>query len=194
MAKSGSSGRPRSETSRRAIISSTVSLIETVGYEKLKIVDIAREAGVGKQTIYRWWASKAELVIEAVTEDAKEYVAIPDTGSLKGDLRELVRASCSRVSTDASKNMLSGLLMAGRKDASTLKLFREQFIESRRTVLRDLFTKHSGSGEFKKDINLELIIDLIFGPMWYRLLMETAPLDEQFADELVEHIVQLVSK
>ncbi len=185
-------GRPRSEDSRKAIIESTVSLIESLGYEKLKIVDIAKTAGVGKQTIYRWWASKAELVIEAVLEDAREYVAVPATGSLSEDLRELIRASCRRVSTDASKNMLSGLLMAGRKDSKTLKLFREQFIESRRDVIRKIFRKHSKEEGLKSNINVELIMDLIFGAMWYRLLMEHAPLDDNFADELIDHITLLL--
>lgn len=185
-------GRPRSEASRKAIIESTVSLIESLGYEKLKIVDIAKTAGVGKQTIYRWWSSKAELVIEAVLEDAREYVAVPATGSLSEDLRELIRASCRRVSTDASKNMLSGLLMAGRKDSKTLKLFREQFIESRRDVIRKIFRKHSKQEGLKSNINVELIMDLIFGAMWYRLLMEHAPLDDNFADELIDHITLLL--
>ena len=185
-------GRPRSEASRKAIIESTVSLIESLGYEKLKIVDIAKTAGVGKQTIYRWWTSKAELVIEAVLEDAREYVAVPATGSLSEDLRELIRASCRRVSTDASKNMLSGLLMAGRKDSKTLKLFREQFIESRRDVIRKIFRKHSKEEGLKSNINVELIMDLIFGAMWYRLLMEHAPLDDNFADELIDHITLLL--
>ncbi len=185
-------GRPRSEASRKAIIESTVSLIESLGYEKLKIVDIAKAARVGKQTIYRWWSSKAELVIEAVLEDAREYVAVPATGSLSEDLRELIRASCRRVSTDASKNMLSGLLMAGRKDSKTLKLFREQFIESRRDVIRKIFRKHSKEEGLKSNINVELIMDLIFGAMWYRLLMEHAPLDDNFADELIDHITLLL--
>ena len=185
-------GRPRSEASRKAIIESTVSLIESLGYEKLKIVDIAKAARVGKQTIYRWWSSKAELVIEAVLEDAREYVAVPATGSLSEDLRELIRASCRRVSTDASKNMLSGLLMAGRKDSKTLKLFREQFIESRRDVIRKIFRKHSKQEGLKSNINVELIMDLIFGAMWYRLLMEHAPLDDNFADELIDHITLLL--
>ncbi len=186
-------GRPRSEASRKAIIESTVSLIESLGYEKLKIVDIAKTAGVGKQTIYRWWTSKAELVIEAVLEDAREYVAVPDTGALSEDLRELIRASCRRVSTDASKNMLSGLLMAGRKDSKTLKLFREQFIESRRDVIRNIFKKHCDHKDLKSNINVELIMDLIFGSMWYRLLMEHAPLDDNFADELIDHITILIT-
>lgn len=194
MNEKGASGRPRSEASRQSIINSTVKLIESVGYEKLKIVDVAKDAGVGKQTIYRWWASKAELVIEAVVEDGNKYVAIPDTGSMVEDLRALIRASCARVTTDASKNMLSGLLMAGRKDAKTLQLFRKQFIEARRDIIRNMFKKHSGSSELKDEINIELIIDLIFGPMWYRMLMETASLDVHFADELVDHIALLIER
>ena len=185
-------GRPRSESSRKAIITSTIALIEILGYEKLKIADIAKEAGVGKQTIYRWWNSKAELIIEAVLEDAKEYVAIPNTGNLSGDLREVIKSSCHRIRTNASKNMLSGLLMAGRKNAETLSLFREKFIHSRRDFIRQIFHKHSRQKGLKSDLNIELLLDLIFGAMWYRLLMEHAPLSDTFAEELVDHIDKLV--
>lgn len=184
-------GRPRSESSRAAIIEATIQLVEKVGYEKLSIVEVAKTAGVGKQTIYRWWKSKAELVIEAVLEDAQKHVLVPDTGTLEGDLRELLRRSCHRLKSDASRSMLSGLMMAGRKDKETLRLFREQFIEIRRDVIRKIFQRHRGARGLRKDLNTELIIDLIFGPMWYRLLVEIAPLDETFADQLVDQIMLL---
>lgn len=189
---SGLPGRPRSEKSRQAIIQATISLMETMGYENLKIVDIARKAGVGKQTIYRWWHSKAELVIEAVLEETATHIGVPDTGSIGGDLRELLRNSCHRLCHTSSGTILAGLLMAGRKDALTLAVFRERFIESRRDVIRGLFKKHQNSQEIKAGINIELILDLIFGSMWYRLLVEHAPLDESFANELVDHILLLI--
>ncbi len=186
-------GRPRSKSSKEAIINSTIELIESVGYEKLKIVDIAKEAGVGKQTIYRWWKSKAELVIEAVLEDANKNVLIPDTGSLIEDLRQFISASCTRSDSQASRNMLSGLLMAGRKDAETLKLFRESFIETRRSTLRQILLRHQKTGQIGETVDLELILDLVYGPMWYRLLVEHAPLDVTFANKLIDVIEQLLS-
>lgn len=187
-----SRGRPRSKSSRTAIISATIKLIESVGYEKLKIVDIAKEAGVGKQTIYRWWKSKAELVIEAVLEDAKQHVIIPDTGSLTEDLRQFISASCNRSDSPASRNMLSGLLMAGRKDTATLELFRESFIEVRRATLREIFVKHQKNGIIEEQIDAEFFLDLVYGPIWYRLLVEHAPLDETFANQLVDVIERLL--
>ncbi len=185
-------GRPRSERSRQAILKTTVSLIAEQGYERLTISEVAESAGVGKQTIYRWWSSKAELVMDAVVEDAKEYVPLPDTGSFLGDLKQLLRHSCQRVSSNASKNMLTGLLMAGRKDAQTLQKFREIFIETRRDVVRGLLRKHQATGELREDIEVELMVDFVYGCMWYRLLMETAPLDQPFADALANHVAALV--
>jgi AcrR family transcriptional regulator len=167
-------------------------LLESQGYENLKIVEIARQAGVGKQTIYRWWRSKSELVIEAVLEETAKHLKIPDTGSIGGDLRELLRLSCHRLRNTSSGAIVASLLMAGRKDAVTLTLFREQFIESRRDVIRGIFKRHKDCQDLKADINIELIMDLIFGAMWYRLLLEHAPLDENFADELVDQILILV--
>ncbi len=187
-------GRPRSEKSRRSILKATISLMESMGYEKLSIVDIARKAGVGKQTIYRWWRSKAELVIESVLEEIQEHVGVPDTGSIDGDLRGLLHSSFHRLRHTSSGKMLTGVLIAGRKNESTLALFRERFIESRRNVIRGLFYRHRDNGTLKTDMNIELILDLIFGAMWYRLLMEHAPLDDNFADDLVDHILPLILK
>lgn len=187
-------GRPRSEKSRRSIVKATISIMESKGYEKLTIVDVARKAGVGKQTIYRWWQSKAELVIESVLEEIQEHVGAPDTGSMDGDLRGLLRSSFLRLRQKSSGKMLAGVLIAGKKDESTLALFRERFIESRRNVIRGLFNRHSDTGALKSNINIELIMDFIFGAMWYRLLMEHAPLDDNFADEVVDHILPLVLK
>ncbi len=181
-------GRPRSELSRRAIIEATISILEAEGYERLKIIDVARVAGVGKQTIYRWWRSKAELVIEAVLEETAKHISVPDTGSIRKDLRQLVSASCHRLKNTSSGTIIVGLLMAARKDDATLKIFREQFIEARRDVIRKIFKRYQNSQEMKAEINIELIMDLIFGAIWYRLLMEHAPLDEQFANELIDHI------
>ena len=187
-------GRPRSEVSRKAIIQATISLMEMKGYENLKIVDVVRKAGVGKQTIYRWWRSKSELVIEAVLEETEKHICVPDTGSISGDLHELIRASFHRLRTTSSGTILAGLLMAGRKDAATLKIFREQFIEARREIIRGIFQRYQDSKEIRAGINIELIMDLIFGAMWYRLLVEHAPLDDDFAKELVDHILILILK
>ena len=185
-------GRPRSELSRRAIIEATISILESEGYENLKIIDVARLAGVGKQTIYRWWRSKAELVIEAVLEETAKHISVPDTGSIREDLRQLIRASCYRLRNTSSGTIIVGLLMAGRKDAATLKIFREQFIEARRDVIRKIFKRYQNNHEIKAETNIELIMDLIFGAIWYRLLMEHAPLDEQFANDLIDHIAFLL--
>lgn len=185
-------GRPRSESSRRAILEATISILESEGYERLKIIDVARVAGVGKQTIYRWWRSKAELVIEAVLEETAKHISVPDTGSIIEDLRQLIKASCHRLRNTSAGAIIVGLLMAGRKDAATLKIFREQFIEARRDVIRGMFKRYQKSQQIKSEIKTELIMDLIFGAIWYRLLMEHAPLDEQFADELVDHITFLL--
>ncbi len=187
-------GRPRSESSRRAILKATISILESKGYERLNIIDIARVAGVGKQTIYRWWRSKAELVIEAVLEETAKHISVPDTGSIIEDLRQLIRASCHRLQNTSAGAIVVGLLMAGRKDAATLKIFREQFIEARRNVIRGIFKRYQNSRQIKAEVKTELIMDLIFGAIWYRLLMEHAPLDGHFADELIDHITLLLLK
>src|SRR5581483_6685625 len=86
-------GRPRSEHSHEAILDAVLRLLEAEGYGALTIEGVARHAGVGKQTIYRWWKCKAELVLEAYANHAASKIPVPDKGNLRGDLEAFLTAS-----------------------------------------------------------------------------------------------------
>src|SRR4051812_17961042 len=88
-----SPGRPRSEEARRAVLAASAHLVERDGYGTLTMEGIARSAGVSKQTVYRWWPSKAAVVLEALNEGAELLAPDPDTGSLESDLRPFLRQS-----------------------------------------------------------------------------------------------------
>lgn len=182
-------GRPRSKKSRDAILAATAALLERGGYERLTIEAIASLAGVGKQTIYRWWPSKAAVVMDSFANLAEGQVPLPDTGATETDLRELLRTTFTVLTTTAAGEAVAGLLAAARNDPDVAQNFRDRFIEQRREAVRTLLRRGVSRGELREELDFEGVVDLIYGPMWYRLLVGHKPLDEKFADTLVRELL-----
>ena len=185
--KSDSSGKRRSEQSHRAILESALAILSEQGYGALTIEGVAARAGVGKQTIYRWWPSKAAVVLEALTADTQERLPVPDTGSVKGDL-EVLLSDSFRELAQRSGPIVRGLMAEAQFDPEFGRAFREEFIARRREVLLEVLRRGQRRGEISDVADLELIVDLIYGPMWYRLLNQHAPLNEDFAQRLLNQI------
>ena len=173
-------GRKRSEAARRAILDAALELLRLHGYARLTTDAIARAAGVGKQTIYRWWPSKAAVALEALTELGRA-IPSPETGSLEGDLAAFL-ASTFRLlrGPRGTAAVLKGLMAEAQLDPEFARGFAV-FIASRRGALRAILERHAGRAE---PARLEAAVDMLFGAMWYRLLVGHAPLDIAFARAL----------
>ena len=173
--------RTRSEQSRYAILDAALTLTRERGYSALTADALAQSAGVGKQTIYRWWRSLNEVILDALREHAKT-IPSPQTGTLAGDLSAFLRASFRllRGGSDPTRQILKGLMAEAQLDTAFARSFAT-FIDTRRGVLRSIVLRHlplSRHGE------IEATVDMLFGAMWYRLLVEHAELDEPFARTL----------
>lgn len=182
----------RSERAYRAIVDATKELLDEQGFAATSIDQIARRAGVGKQTIYRWWPNKAAVVLEAHAEQAAERIPLPDTGDLRRDLR-IAAAACSRnLSDSAIGRVCVELIGEAQVDERFAAAYREMFVTTRRSVLREMLERARERGEVRDDVDLELAIDLFFGPIWYRRLVRHAPLTSDFAhalaDALADHL------
>jgi AcrR family transcriptional regulator len=175
-------GRKRSEESRLAILSAAMELTAEVGYTGLTIDGIAARSGTGKQTIYRWWPSKADVLLEAAAMKADLFVPIPDEGDLTEDLRRFLVASFAL----AGRKPLADALRAVMAQAQIDEDFRQRlwtvFLERRRDALRVLLDRAAARGDLAAAV--ETATDVVFGVIWYRLLTDR-PLDDQLADELV---------
>jgi AcrR family transcriptional regulator len=181
-------GRPRSEDSHEAILDAVVALLEQEGYGALTIENVARQAGVGKQTIYRWWKSKAELVLEAYANHAASKLPMPDRGSLRADLEWVFCAAFKRL-TDISGPTMRGLMADAVYDPEFLEILREVLIAKRRAVLYQVLERGRSRGELKPEADLDVMIDLLLGALWYRLLVQHAKLDSRFAKQLVAGVL-----
>jgi AcrR family transcriptional regulator len=181
-------GRPRSEDSHGAILDAVLALLEGEGYRALTIESVARQAGVGKQTIYRWWKSKAELVLEAYANHSASKLPMPDKGSLRADLEWFFCSAFKRL-TDISGPTMRGLMADAVYDPEFLEILREVLIAKRRAALHQVLERGRRRGELKPDADLDVVIDLLFGALWYRLLLQHAKLDSRFARQLVASVL-----
>jgi AcrR family transcriptional regulator len=180
-------GRPRSEATRRAIEAAAFEELKERGYAALTIEGIAARAGAGKQTIYRWWRSKADVVLDAMTDLADASVPIPDEGSLPADLLAFLVSSFRQ---RAARPALVGLMAQAVLDPEFAGAFRERFLFARRAALRGILDRAAARGEIAQDVDPELLLDVVFGVLWYRLLLEHAPLDDAAARDLAALVVR----
>jgi AcrR family transcriptional regulator len=182
-----SPGRRRSPQSHAAILQATVLLLEQDGYKNLSIEAIARKAGVGKQTIYRWWPSKAAVVLEAYGDHVVQ-MGLPDTGSFRSDLLAIVLSMLTTLNSGVGVAMVS-LIAEAQTDPDLAQQFREQFVAGPRSIVKAILERGIARSEVRDDVNLELVIDAIYGPIWYRLLLNQSPIDRQLAAALVDHLL-----
>lgn len=176
-------GRPRCPIARESILSATVHLLRKTSVRELAIESIAREAGVGKATIYRWWPNKAAIVIDAFFSEALPRTSFPDTGSPG----EAIEAQCAKVIDVLSGplgKVVAQVIGEGQSNEDVLSKFREVFEQHRRVEFRELFARGIQEGEFDSNIDVEVASDLVYGPVWYRLLVAHQPLDAAFARDL----------
>lgn len=185
-----SPGRPRSEPARLAILAAAGHLIEQEGYGAMTMEGLARRAGVSKQTVYRWWPTKAAVILEALAEAAWAVAPAPDTGSLEADLRSLLRRTVAGVA-GRNARMLAALMAEAQLDEGFADGFRTGFLARRRDVLHEILERARARGELADPVDAGFLAELVFGALWYRILGRHAPLDGRFADQLTETVLAL---
>jgi AcrR family transcriptional regulator len=181
-----SPGRPRSEKARRAILDATLALAAEEGPRGLHMEAIAKRAGVSKETLYRWWRSKTEVVLEALADRGQRTIPLPDTGSLPGDLRAFLHATVAS-GDDTTVRLLRALAAEAAADQRVAELVRDQFLATRRSALGELLQRAVARGEVT-DEYAAIAVDLVYGSLWYRLIFEVAPLDLAWADAVADAI------
>lgn len=182
-------GRPRSEQSRQAIYDAVLGIVSASGYGALTMDGIAAAAGVGKQTLYRWWPSRGAMTLEILRALASENIPNPDTGSLRKDLAQFLAATFELTgSQPAVVPILRGLMAEAQLDPAFGEQLQVELIEPRRTALRELFHRAKARGELRPRCDVELCIDVAFGVLWYRLLTNRTPLTTPLAQKLAEVI------
>jgi AcrR family transcriptional regulator len=182
-------GRPREERADSAILDATLRLIAERGLGELRIDDVAERAQVGKATIYRRYRSKDELVGAAVTSLVSE-IAIPDTGSTEDDLRQLMRNAVRVYRGSLEARLMPGLVEAMSRDPELAAAVRTGFLKRRRAALAALLERGIERGDLRRDLDIELALDVLAGPLFYRLLVTGGRIDNKLADGVAELILR----
>jgi AcrR family transcriptional regulator len=174
-ARTRTSGRRRSEDAHQEVLQGVLEMLEEQGYGAITIEGVAARTGVAKSTIYRWWSSKGDLVMEAYGRAVRQRMPVPDRGSVEADLTAFV-ADLYRVARHPARvSALRGLMAEAQVDAKFAGSFRA-WVGERQQVVADLLQRGVDRGELPAGADLGHAVDLIFGPFWYRLLVEHAPL------------------
>jgi len=179
-------GRPRSERARRAILQAAADLLLDEGTAHVSMDTVAERAGVSKATIYRWWPSKERLALDALLEWTGTDSAPRDTGTLRGDLLALVRPWVREIRRRPFARVIGALLTEAQSDPAFAEDYRRHFVEQRRAPMRAAFERAIARGEVPADLDVEVALDLIYGPVYHRLLHGHAPLTDRFAASVID--------
>ncbi|MNI31936.1 hypothetical protein D3C73_858340 [compost metagenome] len=145
---------------------------------------MAERAKVSKATIYKWWPNKAAVVMDGFMSAATQRLPVPDTGAVLDDI--LIHAvNLCRFLTSREGSIITQLLGEGQFDEALAESYRIRYFQPRRVEARKLIERGVQRGELEEDLDIELCIDLIYGPIFYRLLVTGAELDDTYVRQLV---------
>ncbi|GAA4831730.1 TetR/AcrR family transcriptional regulator [Kitasatospora terrestris] len=183
----------RNQRSHRAILDAALELTTRDGYTKVTVEAIAQAAGVGKQTIYRWWPSKAAVVLEALNDLTGPAGRVPDTGDVAADITVAAQAVTHMLGTDLG-TVWRGLVADAQGDPRLAEDLRESFFEPRIARWQERLDTAVRAGQLRTDVPTRTIVELLFGPIYYRLLLGTDRLDPENTAARVDYLLNGVGQ
>ncbi|HEX8854735.1 MAG TPA: TetR/AcrR family transcriptional regulator [Thermoleophilaceae bacterium] len=181
-------GRPREDRATSAAIAATLDLVAENGIGGMTTDAVAARAGVSKATMYRRWPSKDALLVDAVGSLVSE-IAVPDTGTLREDVRLLLRRAVRLYADSRPEKLIPELVSEMRRNPDLADAVRSGFLAQRRAALAEILERARARGELRDDIDRELALDLLGGVIYYRFLITGGPLDDALADSLTEALL-----
>ena len=187
-------GRPRDPEADRAILEATIELLSEDGFDGLSIEAVAARAGVGKTTVYRRWPSKIPLVVDVISHlKMPASVAIPDEMSTRDALGRFLSEIVRAHGNEPTDRILAGLVGAMSKDAELADAVRAGLVSSRRNVVFGLIERGIARGEIRPDVDVEVVADLLGGPIVMRTLITGMPVTPRLARQIVALVLDGVS-
>ena len=184
-------GRPRSERARTAILEAAATLLVEVGLQDMSMDAVAGRAAVSKATIYRWWPSKETLALEAVYRAWSDVEPrLTDTGSLRGDLRAMLLPWARRLRERPYGRVIAAFVTEAQTNPAFAEQYRTRFVQPRREEGRAALARAAARGEIPTDTNVEVALDLLYGPLYHRLLHQHARLTDRFVTDVVDTVVR----
>ncbi|MER5325109.1 TetR/AcrR family transcriptional regulator [Streptosporangium roseum] len=180
----------RNERSRHAILDAARELIREVGYAKVSIEAIAARAGVGKQTIYRWWPSKGAVIFDsflALSDNPEqEGMALPDTGDIEADLKLVMRATAAEFADPDFEAPIRALNSEIISNPDLAAQYRDRLARPVQDAKKARLRSAQQAGQLAPDADLDLLLEVLYAPLHQRWLHRSGPLTAEYADALVD--------
>lgn len=178
-------GRNRDEDARRRILDAAFVLVGERGPGRVSINDIADAVGVGKQTIYRWWPSRTSVVLDAFVDGTIRATPFAEGDDVRTDFRRHLE-SVVRLFGSPAGAIIRELVAESQTDETIAAEFRERFWQPRRDVSRVRLERGIALGQVRPDLDVELVLDAVYGPLWLRLLIGHVPMRTRDARRVVD--------
>ena len=184
-------GRPPSQmaASHAVIMDAVYALLQEKSVRDLTMEEVARQAGVGKPTLYKWWPTKAKLVLAMLSERMAPNLDMPAGRTAAESLRFRVRRLIDAFNGPFGR-IVAGLIAEGQSEAAIRQEFFDRWVSPRRTATIADLERGKNTGELRSETDSEVLNDAIFGAIYYRLLLRSGPLTRRFGDQLVEQVIR----
>ena len=178
----------RNPRSHQAILDATFELIVAKGYARVSVDAIAATAGVGKQTIYRWWPSKGAVALDAVNEKMGTATDFPDTGDIAADLKTQMASLTDMLAGDVG-TVYRGVIGEAQSDPQIAAAVRDIIVEPRIEKCAARLSGAVATGELRTDIPTRAMVELLYGPVYYRYLLSAPAAELRHTPELIDYIL-----
>jgi AcrR family transcriptional regulator len=185
----GEIGRPRSQAAHNAALKAALQLVTKRGFRSVSVNEIAAEAGVGKMTLYRHWPNKAALVMDALLVLIGSETDFPEAGSAIESLRQQLDLQAAFFRSSRG-NLIRSLVAEAQSDPELAIAFRERWLNPRREGVRRIIQAAVVEGSLRSDVDIDTAIDLLYGSLYYRLLLGAGALDERFVDSIYDQFLE----
>jgi AcrR family transcriptional regulator len=182
-------GRPRSSGTQQAILDATRELLAEGGVRGLTIEGVAARAGVAKTTIYRRWRSKHELALAVLLDMVERMGAVPDMGEAREEMVAAVAGAVRVLGSTLTGRVMQGLVSDLAADPALAEAFRSGAVALRQAEVRRIVERGIGRGELRPGTDPELVHELLFGPVYYRLMLSGRPLDPGLPERVVAPVL-----
>jgi AcrR family transcriptional regulator len=172
-----------------AIRAALFTELAEVGYGKLSIDAVAKRAGAGKAAIYRRWSGKQAMVVALVSDVAIASIDIPDTGTLRGDVRQFLVNACEALAHPLVRAIVPDLLAEATRTPELAEALLGAIRDPRRAKSGRMLSRAVERGELADDGDLETNLDFLAGPLYWRLVVIRTPLDEDYFDRLADKVI-----
>jgi AcrR family transcriptional regulator len=163
----------------------TLEMLRTQGLAAFTIEGLAAAAGVGKATVYRWWPTRGALVVDAFCAGVAPQLSFPDTGSLRGDFVAQMQKVIAEMNGPDGK-VLTSILAVAQMDEEVAEAFRTRWLARRRSEGREALGRAMARGELPTDLDPEFFFDLLYSPLYLRLMVRHQPLTLELAERILD--------